>query len=147
MVFLDEIWKYFLDAAQIKKAYIYIPASEFYLPDDEESINSDTNFAEIPRQFTQGGLLREFIKNSSNKSLKKLARQVDSMTDFELLDHYHKNYSPWFDEDNYYSEWVVEGKEKIIDFAEEWCASNGIKCTRKKRKKFETYSALTAYSN
>ncbi|MDE6593212.1 MAG: hypothetical protein K2K57_09145 [Oscillospiraceae bacterium] len=147
MIILDDIWEYFIDDAQIKKAYIDIPASELYLPDDDESINADADFAEIPRQFTQGGLLREFIKNSSDKRLKKLAREVDSMTDFELLDHYHKKYSPWFDEDNYYSEWVVEGKEKVIDFAEEWCFSNGIKCTRKKRKKFETYSALTAYSN
>lgn len=147
MIFLDDIWEYFIDAAQIKKAYIYIPASELYLPDDDESINANADYKEIPRRFTQGELLREFIKSSSDKSLKRLAPKVDSMTDFQLLEHYHKNYSPWFAEDNYYSEWVVNGKEKIIDFAEEWCASNGIKCTRKKRKRFETYSALTAYSN
>lgn len=147
MIFLDEIWEYFIDDAHIKKAYIDISASELYLPDNDEALNGDTGFAEIPRQFTQGGLLREFIKNSNDKNLIKLARNVGSMTDSELLDHYHKNYLPWFDEDNHYSEWVVEGKVKIIDFAEEWCASNGIKCTRKKKKKFETYSALTVYSN
>lgn len=100
----------------------------------------------IPRTFTRAGLLREYIISSNDKMLKVLAHKLDAFSDFELLDYYHKNFSPWYDPENYYSQWVVYAKEKIACYAEEWCYSNGFQCSRKSKKQFETYNFLTAYS-
>lgn len=140
MVWLDEIWGYFLDESDIEEAYIDPYYHELRLSDISEDM------LKIPKNFTRGELLREFINNSGDKALKKLSREIGSITDYELLDLYHKCFSPWYDPDNYYSQWVVQGKEKIMDYAERWCEINGIACTRKSRQKFETYSFLTCYS-
>lgn len=141
MVWLNDIYGYFLNETDIEEAYLDLFTHELCFTD----ITAD--MLKIPRVFTRAELLREFIKNSEDDKLKKAARQIGVLSDFQLLDYYHKNFSPWYDPDNYYSQWVVYAKKKIIDFAEEWCNSNNIGCTKKETSKFETYSYLTAYSD
>lgn len=138
MVWLNDIYGYFLDEADIEEAYLDLYTNEL-------TFNNVGDTLRLPRPFTRAGLLREYIKGSSDRELKKFISKMELMSDHELLDHYHRNFSPWYDPENYYSQWVVYAKEKIIDHAEDWCSSNGIKCTRKQKDRFETYTFLTAY--
>lgn len=138
MVWLNDIWGFFLDEKDVEDACIDICTNEICF--DAE----DRDVLKIPRIFKRAELLREFIRNSPDRKMINLARRLDEFSDFRLLDLFHKNYSPWYDPDNYYSKWVEAGKEKIVDFAEEWCNCNNIPCTRKMISR-ELYTFLTAY--
>lgn len=140
MVWLNDIWGYFLDEKDIEEAYLDCYTNNLFF------FNENQDMLKIPRVFTRAGLLREYIKDSNDRALKNFTRKMYLMSDFELLDYYHKNFSPWYAPENYYSQWVVYAKKKIIDYAEEWCNCNGIKCTRKQTNPFETYIFLIAYS-
>lgn len=143
MVWLNDIWGYFLDEKDIEEAYLDYYTNRLFFFNENQDMQ---DMLKIPRVFTRAGLLREYIKDSNDRVLKKIIQKMNLLSDFELLDYYHKNFSPWYDPENYYSQWVVYAKKKIIDYAEEWCNSNGIKCTRKQTNQFETYSFLIAYS-
>lgn len=121
MVWIKDIWVYFLNEADIEKGYIEYGTDNILFEQNESCI-------EIPRMFTRVGLLREFILNSNDK---KLIRLSQTLSDPQLCDIYHRNYSFNYQPDNIYSQWVPYAKNRIFDYAEEWCFANNIKCSRK----------------
>ena len=132
MIWVKDVWFYFLDEDDIAKA--------FYDYHIEGVVFEKSDFCiEIPRCFTRAGLLRSFIKCSNDKKLRQLA---ENLSDDRLCDLYHGNYSCNYEPDNYYSQWIPFGKKIIFDYAEEWCFLNNIKCTVKENNKYDKYIYL-----
>lgn len=137
MVWIKDIWVYFLDEPDVAAAYLSRYNDEVYFYEQDGDIPN--NMVKISKKFTRVGLLRDFIKENCDMKLKKLA---DSCTDDELRDIYHGNYSYAYSEDNFYSGWIPYGKKKIFEYVENWCEDNGFAYTSKEPDKYGKYTYL-----
>ena len=137
MVWIKDIWVYFLDENYVEEAYLNRCNDEVYFFKQGDAISED--MVKIPREFTKIRLLRDFIEENCDKKLKRLAA---GCTDEELRRLYHCNYSYAYIEDNFYSGWIPYGKKKIFEYAKNWCADNGFKYTEKEPDKYGKYTYL-----
>ncbi|MBD5146729.1 MAG: hypothetical protein HDT21_12610 [Ruminococcus sp.] len=88
MVWIKDIWVYFLDENYVEEAYLNRCNDEVYFFKQGDDIPED--MVKIPRKFKKVGLLRDFIEENCDNKLKRLAA---GCTDEELRDLYHCNYS------------------------------------------------------
>lgn len=138
MVFIKDIWFYFLDEFDIPTGYL----DEFNGSIHEERVEG---LIPIPKVFKRLDLLREYILNTHDS---KLIRELNNISDENLREYFHCKYSPYFDLTYYpHSNWLVYSKKRLVDYAEEWCWNTGIKCTKKECNDYRGFVYLEAYYN
>ena len=129
MVWINNIWFYFLDEKDI---------GSVYEENDSELIN-------IPKVFKRIELLKDYVLNTNDS---KLIREINNVPDKDLREYFHCKYSPYFDLENYpHSSWLIHSKKRLVDYAIEWCWNNGIKCTAKECDDYSGFVYLEAYYN
>lgn len=132
MIWIKDIWIYFLNEPDIERAY-------FDYNTDAVGFNPTASSISIPRIFSRVELLREYIQICGDS---KLIRIAHKLSDEQLCRIYHNNYSPYYDINNIYSQWIPFAKNKIFIYAEDWCFSNNIKCTKKEKNIYDKFTYL-----
>lgn len=138
MIWINNIWFYFLDEDDIPIGYLDEYSGFVY----EENNNG---LITIPKFFKRIELLKEYILSTHDN---RLIREINNVSDKNLREYFHCKYSPYFDLKNYpHSNWLIYSKKRLVDYAVEWCWNNGIKCTAKKCDDYSGFVYLEAYYN
>lgn len=133
MIWIKDIWIYFIDEPNIPIAYIDDVSGQLFFESNDFT-------AKIPRCFKRTELLRKYIYTLGNKKLIKTVKELD---DAHLPRFYHQNYAPYPEiEGDVYSLYPSYGKKIIFDFAEQWCINNGFKYCKKDPEPWKGLSYL-----
>lgn len=135
MVWIKDIWIYFLNESYIEFAHLDVENGQIFFEECEYSIK-------IPRVFTRVSLLRSYISKLGDI---RLIKEIASVNDLDLLKFFHEYYLPYYSSENEYSKWVEYGKEEIFEYAKKWCCNNNIKCTTKEQNNLEKLTYLQVY--
>ncbi len=128
MVWIQDIWFYFLQSEET--AYVDIYNGSIYHEFSEDTV-------EIPKPFTKLMMLRDYTSTFADSVKygdgKKLVRYFAGLNDEEMRQEFHHRMYSEQDNisDSLYWSFFPYAKERLFDYAEEWCIANNLKFTRK----------------
>lgn len=85
MVWINDIWFYFLDEYDIPIAYLNSNNGLIYMENNDD-------FLQIPKPFKRTELLRMYVLSTNNK---KLIKEIEQVSDYNLREYFHCKYSPF----------------------------------------------------
>jgi hypothetical protein len=101
MVFIKDIWMYFLDEEWIENAYIDIETGS--ISDEEYDYT-----IRIPKIFKRLELLKSYIADCGDK---KFQREMNEVPDKTLLSYLYQHYLPYTLPDYKHYQWIIYAKK------------------------------------